>query len=143
MKITGKSFGKYASELKKFLDEEGIVTAGCLEKHLWRRVRIKDEDSHFITVNYVPHEDGEKSFAVNYIITRPNEIYLVIPLEVRINPESNYSTIVARLDSRIDGYNIFYMNSSNILQDKVIKGSDVEGIKEELSSLCESFAYLN
>ncbi len=142
MKITRIDFEKYAGELRDFFHDRNIKTIGCLERHLWSRFPVEGEKNHFITVSSKPHKDGERAYAINYIITKPQELSVTIPIEVRINPESNYSTIVAKLDHRMGEYNIFYMDENNILQEKVIRNSDIDRIKQELSSLCDAYAYL-
>ena len=143
MKVTKQDLGQYAKELRDFLQHNQIETPECLDKHLWGRFPVEGKANHFVTVGLRPHAHG-RDYTITYMITKPGRIMPEVPIEVRIVPTSNFSAIVTKLESRLDGYNLFYLSGRrNLLyQDKVLENTEIEEIKQELSALCDSYAYL-
>lgn len=144
MKVTRQDLEQYAKELRDFFHHNQIKTHECLDKHLWGRFPVQGREGHFISVGLRAEDGDDKSYAVTYMIRMPGGTIVESPIEVRIIPKNNFSAIITKLDSRLEGYNLFYLSGKRnlLFQDKVLGNTEIEEIKQELSALCDSYAYL-
>ena len=113
-----------------FLEREDISSIGSLFSRLGESFNIKGED-HIIQIESRPSESGTEAYTISYIIPDGG-----IPIEIRMNPDFNYSKIIVKTKSRLNDYASFISDYfGNIIQNKKMNGCSISGIKRELEKL--------
>ena len=128
--ITPEKLKQIARSVLDFLKREDINSIESLEKRLGESFDIKRGD-HIIQIESRPSESGGEAYTIIYIIPAGG-----IPIEIRLNPNLDYSKIIVKTKSGLNDYKPFASDYfGNIIQDKIIKGCSISGIKKELEEL--------
>jgi len=128
--ITQKKLGQIARNVLDFLEREDINSIKSLEKRLGESFDVKRED-HIIQIELRPSESGSKAYTISYIMPRGG-----IPIEIRMNPDFNYSKIIVKTKPKLTDYiPLIFDYFGNIIQDKSIESCSILEIKKELEKL--------
>ena len=128
--ITPSKLEQIARSVLDFLERENINSIGSLFSRLGESFNIKGED-HIIQIESRPSESGSEAYTISYIIPDGG-----IPLEIRMNPDFNYSNIIVKTNSGLNDYTSFAFDYfGNRIQNKEIKGCSIPIIKKELEEL--------
>ena len=128
--ITPEKLGQIARSILDFLKRENINSIESLEKRLGEDFDIKRED-HIIQIELRPSKAGTEAYTISYIAPKGG-----IPIEIRMNTNFNYSKIIVKTESKLNGYtSIIYDSFGNIIQDKTIKNCSISEIEKELENL--------
>lgn len=128
--ITQEKLKEIAGSVLDFLERENIDSIGSLFSRLGESFDIKGQD-HIIQIESRPSESGTEAYTISYIIPDGG-----IPIEIRMNHNFNYSKIIVKTNSRLNGYMSFTSDHfGNIIQNKKIDGYSIPIIKKELEKL--------
>jgi len=128
--ITQEKLKEIAKSVLDFLEKENIDSIGSLFSRLGESFNIKGED-HIIQIELRPSESGTEAYTISYIAPRGG-----IPIEIRMNPNFNYSKIIIKANSGLDDYKSFDSDYfGNIIQGKTLNKCSIPSIKKELKKL--------
>jgi len=128
--ITPEKLKQIVGDVLDFLKREDINSIESLEKRLGESFDVKRGD-HIIQIESRPSESGSEAYTISYIIPAGG-----IPIEIRLNPNLNYSKIIIKTKSGLNDYKPFTSDYfGNIIQDKIINGCSIPEIKRELEKL--------
>lgn len=128
--ITQEKLKEIAKSVLDLLERESIDSIGSVFSRLGESFKIKGEN-HRIQIESRSSKSGTGAHTISYIIPGGG-----IPIEIRLNPDFNYSKIIVKTESKLNGYTFFNSDCfGNILQDKVMGRYSISGIKKELEKL--------
>jgi len=128
--ITQEKLKEIAKSVLDFLEKENIDSIGSLFSRLGESFNIKGKD-HIIQIELRPSTSETEAYTISYIAPRGG-----IPIEIRMNPDFNYSRIFVKTESELDNYiPVSSDYFGNIIQDKKIDGCSILTIKKELEKL--------
>lgn len=130
MIITREHLGTIAKSVLEFLDEK-IHSLPDLKRVQGQTFLIDENTKECISIDLRPSTFGTTAYAISYILPG-----MGIPLEVRINEERGYSTIIVKGDFNIPGYEQFGKDSfGNIAQNKRLDLIYLPKIRSDLEEL--------
>ncbi|MBI2632468.1 hypothetical protein HYW75_05680 [Candidatus Pacearchaeota archaeon] len=131
MEITKKIIRGAAKSLIKFLEKRKIDSANNLDNIVGKSFPLKDSFPDTIEVSIRPSNDRTIAYTISYV-----SLINGVPLEVKINPELNYSRVIVKMKKSLTNYTVFSEDEfSNLRQSKLIKSSDIIEVRDELRYL--------
>ena len=128
--ITQGKLKEIAKSVLDFLEKENIDTIGSLFSRLGESFNIKESD-HIIQIESRSSESGSEAYTISYIAPKAG-----IPIEIRMNPNFNYSKIIVKTKPKLIGYiPIISDYFGNFIQHKRIGCCSILEIKKELEKL--------
>ncbi|MEK6897095.1 MAG: hypothetical protein AABW93_01045 [Nanoarchaeota archaeon] len=125
--ITKKDLQKYSSEILGMIEREKIGSISELEEKIGESFPTPEG---LIQLESRPSTKGSLAITISYIIDGKG-----IPIEIRLNPEQNYSLFFVKSEEEIESYNPELVDPlGNVIQSKKI-GSSFEEALEELKRL--------
>ncbi len=137
MQITKADVTRRAGIFLGFLDEMGIESNEDLEARIGQSYLLADEIGGEVMINKNRTKQSipaSLSYCVSYVVKG-----IGIPIELRINPNLNYSHLILKVQKVFDGYEPFSKdNFDNIVQIKVFMGGgNLYPVRGELKALSE------
>ena len=130
--ITREEISDVAKRLRIFLDRKKIESVKDLEKKVGESFPVLgSRPGHLITMEIRPSDFGSLAYTISYIIPKKG-----IPIEVRVNPGMNYSKVILKTESRLNGYDVFARDEfGNVIQIRTFPDCFLSEVKKELESL--------
>ena len=131
MKISREFIAERARKLIEALQEARISSLSDLESLIDTEIQINAEENERVEFSLRSSNFNTQAYTVSYIIHG-----LGIPLEFKINPSLQYSQVIVKCHSLIEGYSPFAQDQQgNIAQNKIIPSNSLYQVKLELTSL--------
>ena len=129
---TREEISDVARRLRVFLDRKEIESVKDLEKKMGQAFSVPGGGpGDLITMEIRPSDFGSTAYTISYITPKKG-----IPIEVSVNPGMNYSRVILKAELRLKDYTTFaYDRFGNHIQDRIIPGCSISGVKKELESL--------
>ena len=133
MKININDIRIFASGFLKVLEEQEVKSAADLEKLLGKQLKVEHQEQDFVAFDNRPSNLSTMAYTLSYIQQEAG-----IPIELKINGVLNYSQVIIKSQKPLAGYSPFSVDSfENIIQNKVLKSSDISLSRNELIALSE------
>ena len=119
---------KYSKRILNLMDEQGINSGKSLED----RIGIYPMDNKGkIIIELRPSNSDTVAHTISYIDYNNG-----IPIELRVNYELGYSTIILKSDYLVEGFELFERDAfGNFMQYRKIKETEISEIRGELEKL--------
>ena len=133
MKIDIKDIRIFALGFLKILEKQEVKSASDLEKLLGKQLKVEHQAQDFVAFDNRPSNLGTMAYTLSYIRQGVG-----IPIELKINSVLNYSQVILKSQKSLVGYSAFSVDPfENIIQNKVLKSSDISLSRNELLALSE------
>jgi hypothetical protein len=134
MQITPKELKIIAGNFSDFLRKQRINCTSELEDRMGTSLQIQGKVNDRIMFNTRPSKLGSFAYTISYI--RKDE---GIPMELKLNPNLNYTYVLIKCNTAIPNYNIFATDKfQNLIQNKVLIPCNYFNAKEEIINLAEN-----
>jgi len=131
MQISRDHLKKVARGLLYVLDRENIDTLNDLERRMGERFLLHESIQDFVLLTRTSSNHGTFAYTVSYIMPNTGT-----PLELKINPQLEYSNIFLKTVEEIEGYTPFILDGfGNLIQEKVIRPLDLALVRNEIENL--------
>ena len=129
MKIYLTDIVQASSELLKVLEKEKVESNNDLQRMRDRVIVINERD--LVEFKKAPSTYRTSMYITSYIRSGSG-----IPIELRVNPNFNYSLIILKTQTQVAQYDTFAMDPfKNIVQNKVFLPGNIDSLKEEMKRL--------
>ena len=127
-----EEISEYSRRILNLMDEQGINSRESFEE----RIGIYPmNDEERIIIELRPSNSGIVTHTISYIDHKNG-----IPIELRVNYELGYSTILLKTDHLSDGFELFGDDAfGNFMQYKKIEETDIPKIRKKLEKLVCNF----
>jgi len=130
MEISKEDIGRYAGNLLRVLDKQGIDNVAAVTLRNGQKYMVDKKGSQVI-VEARPSMSGTVADTLAYVLTEKH-----IPIEIRFNEPLGFSSIILKCQDRLSGYTSFARDIfENMAQDRVFESCNFELVKEELDRL--------
>ncbi len=137
MKISREKLGQVASDLLRILDREGFRNTKRIKRSVEQAIPVTGREQDSVVIGWRPSNHGTLALDVSYVIQNGPEEIIDIPLDVKINPELHYTTIILKSDFRIPSYDNFEHDSfGNFIQSKTLEIYKWGDLRPEIASIC-------
>jgi len=104
-----------------------------LDNILGKELKIEHQEQDFVAFDNRTSNLGTMAYTLSYIRQGAG-----IPIELKINSVLNYSQVILKSQKSLVGYSAFSVDPfENIIQNKVLKSSDISLSRNELLALSE------
>jgi len=130
--ITREEISDIARRLRIFLDMKKIESAKDLKDRVGPSSAVRGGGpGDIITMESRPSDFWSLAYIISYITPKKG-----VPIEVSVNPSMNYSRVILKTESRLNGYDIFTRDRfGNHIQTRTIPDCSISEVKKELESL--------
>ena len=134
MEITLPKLRENIRNLVSILDRERISSLKDLTERLDRIFPIEDGKEACVGIELRPSNGGTMAYTLFY-----TERGAGIPIELRVNPNLGYSTLIVKSEKPIPGYELFGRDMyGNLQQQRRLQTTDFPTVRKELESLAVS-----